>query len=169
MSSQTRPSSIEFVVTGIDPIWLGKVVAELSDFEMPEAVEGDDDLVVVRLKSGTKEPGSARRRLQKSLGDTHMVAPVLLDRSGAKIYPIGIVQIRFRSSPSDGEIRAFAKAHRLCRPTRNRYQPAQVSFRLTKPSQSFLPDIITKLSESPEVYRAWAETKAAYRRLEQTD
>lgn len=165
MDPQRLPSSTEFVVNGADPDRVRGTLANSTDLDDAEIVEADQSMLVVRVGRKSKEPKTAWRHLQSTLGDECVVTPALLDDSGATLYPTGTIQIRFRKPPSDDEIDSFAKLHLLRQPKRNRYQPAQISFEIEQPSRSYLPDLVAELDRSDKVLKAWPETKSAYRRL----
>lgn len=111
--------------------------------------------------------GSARKlfgALNRVVGDTAVVVPVLVDRAGNRLYPTGTVLVRFKDTPRRGLIADFARRYGLGRARRNAWASEQVAFALRRDDARFLPDIVREIGAAPGVAQAWADTRAHYRR-----
>jgi hypothetical protein len=159
-----QPSSTTFVVCGEEPSKLRERATQLAGCEEVEPFQDDEHLFLLRLRGEVGDPRVAWEHVQKAVGAEAIVAPVLMDEEGHTLYPTGTVMVRFDEAPSDDGLREFAATHRLAIRDRNRYQPAQVSFSIIDPSDTYLPDLVVRLSGASGVKAAWQETKARYRR-----
>jgi hypothetical protein len=157
-----RPSATEFVAL----FESGEVArrARLPASQECRPLESDDSVLLVRLEDSERDPREAWREVRQAMPDA-TVAPVLVDRAGNRLYPTGTIQVRFIEERSDDEISRFAERFGLANIVRNRYSKAQLSCEPDHRRDRYLPDVINEIGDAPEVRRAWAETKAVYRRL----
>jgi hypothetical protein len=159
-----QPSSTTFVVRGEKLAKLTRRARQLARCEEIELFRDDEQLLLLTLTGEADDPRLAWEYVQKSIGAEAVVAPVLIDETGHTLYPTGTVHVRFDHTPSDDELQEFATTYRLGIRDRNRYQPAQVSFSIVHPSDTYLPELVDRLSDAPGIKAAWQETKAQYRR-----
>ena len=161
MQESREPSSELLVVRGATANRLKKLVE--TEPEILEAEPLNASCVVLRVRP-RREARAAWEQVQKELGPSAIVTPVLVDSRGHAHYPTGSIQVRFHKPPSDEALETFAKEHTLRLVERNHYQPAQANFEMTKPDTTYLPDVIAELSESSGVRLAWADAEARYQR-----
>lgn len=159
-----QPSSTTFVVRGEKLAKLKRRAKRLAKCEEIKLFRDDEERFLLTLAGEADDPRIAWEYVQKAFGAEAVVAPVLTDEAGHTLYPTGTVHVRFDRTLSDDELQAFAATYRLGIQERNRYQPAQVSFSITDPTDTYLPELMDRLSEAPGVKAAWQETKARYRR-----
>ncbi len=153
-----------FVVRGLPLGRLQELAGPVPEVEGVEELDAERGLLLLRLRSGKREPRAAWRLAQEIVGDWGTVTPVLVNGEGRKSYTIGTIHVRFRKVPSDADLEAFARAHRLHLVARNRYQPVQASFELLEPRATYLPDAVARLGGARGVRMAWAEVLSVYRR-----
>lgn len=122
------------------------------------------DLLLVRASHPSSDAKRAWQALLAHTPDIEWAAPVLLDESREPHYPTGDVTVRFDHAPSDDELAAFARAHRLDRVRRNEFVATQVSCAPVDPRGTYLPDLVNALQGAPGVMVAWANTRSRYRR-----
>ncbi len=165
MPPTRKPSDRLFVVQADKARAALDALPEFSpEIEEVEALPGDEESLVVTLAGEGGEPRAAWERVQELVGEVAPVSPVLVDDEGHLHYPTGTIQVRFAEAPSDEELERFAREHRLRLVARNRYQPAQSSFKRLDAESSYLPDRVRELNESAGVEAAWEEARAQYRR-----
>lgn len=137
-------------------------LSELGRCEAPTSVQG---LRVLTLpKSKSQDPKESWSSLQGMLGDEVEILPVLINDDGFKQYPAGHIMVRFQESPSDAELQAWSKAHKLDVVTRNKYTPKQVSLKATSPSTQYLPEVVDQIQQEGEGQRVWLDTMSTFRR-----
>ena len=166
MDIRRTPSSTQFVAYFEDRDAARRQIAKIPDCEGLRPLEHDESVQLVSISSSTtrNDPRRAWEVIQAALPEA-VVAPVLVDPHGNSLYPTGTIRIRFVEPPSDEELDALAREHRLTHVLRNRYQPAQVSCRPDDPTSRYLPDVVDKVGTWPGAKAAWAETRALYERL----
>ena len=103
---------------------------------------------------------------QRVRDSAEWVAPVIVDESGRPSFPTGSIGVRFRESPTDGELEAFANEHGLRLIRRNEYISEQAVFAPVESGTTFLPDVLDRLSDDPRVQTAWPVTTSAYERVD---
>jgi hypothetical protein len=128
-----------------------------------EALEGHEDLFVLRLREPQSEARGAWNTVQHALGVGCEVEPVLVDAQGEAHYPTGRIEVRFREAPSDPDLERFAAEHGLRVRGRNRYVSVQAEFQIAEPGR-FLPDLIDGIERSAAVRAVWPDTLSRYRR-----
>ena len=83
---------------------------------------------------------------------------------GNSVVPTGKIAVRFKKSPSNEELRHFAKLG-LTLDARNEFVPSQVTFRVTDKGRRSVLDVVEQIQEhAADVLRAWPETMGYYRR-----
>ena len=123
---------------------------------------GVEDAFVVKTK-----PGNPRQLFQKVndlVGDKLLVAPVLIDKDGERLFPTGDIQVRFKTPPTDQELADFAKRLQVGTPKRNKWSPQQVAFAIRSDDARFLPEITDQISAQPSVHAVWPDVRAEFRR-----
>jgi len=137
-------------------------VAQLESVGQAEPV-GQDGLVVVSLPQTRGDPKQAWQRLIQS-DAVEWAAPVLEDESAEEHVPTGEVTVRFAHRPSQKDLEQFASANGLTLRDRNEFVEEQAAFQVAQPRETYLPDLISKLSQRRGVTRAWANTLSRYRK-----
>ena len=123
---------------------------------------GVEDAFVVKTK-----PGNPRQLFQKVndlVGDKLLVAPVLIDKDGERLFPTGDIQVRFKTPPTDQELADFAKRLQVGAPKRNKWSPQQAAFAVRSDDARFLPEITEQMGAQSSVQAAWADVRAQFRR-----
>jgi hypothetical protein len=119
--------------------------------------------VVVRLRHRSASPHEAWSAMLASCPEALWVAPVLRDSAGNELFPTGAVTVRFRSRLADAALGAFAASLAFTLERRNEFVPEQATFRPREPRGVFLPDLIDRITQLPEVAQVWAATVSHYR------
>ena len=86
------------------------------------------DTLVVQAKPG--DPRKLFNKLNDLIGDNAVVAPVLIDDEGNRLFPTGRLQVRFNKHAGEKLLSEFAKRHHLELTKRNRWSPQQAEFAL---------------------------------------
>lgn len=163
MNRERTPSATRFVAHFEGHEKVGEPGGEIPDCEERRPLEHDQSVQLIRVAAAKDAPRSVWAKVQAALPDA-TVAPVLIDAHGNQLYPTGVIQIRFVEPPSDEQLEALAREHRLRHLVRNRYQPRQVSCRPDDPTGRYLPDVVEEVGKWPGTKAVWAETKARYER-----
>ena len=120
-------------------------------------------LTLVRLSRPSASPRAAWSALLAACPDASWIAPVLRDSSGHELFPTGAVNVRFHEQPDDKRLAAFARDNGLTLERRNEFVLEQATFRPLRPRDTFLPELVDRLAEIPQVAVAWASTASHYR------
>jgi len=120
------------------------------------------DTLVVTAKPG--DPRTLFQKLNDVVGDKAVVAPVLVDEEGQRLFPTGHFQVRFKTPADDELLAAFAERHGLQLTKRNRWAPQQAEFALRPDDARYLPEVTDALQAEPLVDDAWPDVRAAFRR-----
>jgi hypothetical protein len=104
-------------------------------------------------------------RINQVVGAEGVVAPLLADADGNRLFPTGHLQVRFEDEPSDGMLSVFAARHRFELAGRNKWAPRQADFLVRRDDERFLPDIASAMAKGEGVIEAWPVVRAAFRRL----
>lgn len=161
MAEALEPAADQFVLRLARPSEpLPDAIAKLGRVE---AIGSGQPLYLVRV-----EPQGATRQswqtLSHGLGGDAFAYPVLLDRDGAPHYPTGEVTVRFERAPTPAELDSFAKDHRLRLLCANEFAPQQFVLEPLDRASDFLPDLVSRLTATPGIRSAWANTLSHYRR-----
>lgn len=142
---------------------LGKIVplGEFADFCL---------LHLENESEGEKESEDAKetwQRLRDELGSEFAVEPVFIDHGGRLSYATGLVTVRFTETPTDDELKKFARRWGLRLKARNRYIPGQATFDKTAGKLNhYLPDIIDSIKRNAKQVRAvWPDTISQYLKI----
>src|SRR4051812_2424683 len=119
--------------------------------------------LVIEGQSG--DPRALCERINQVVGSEGVVAPLLVDDEGNRLFPTGHLQVRFEEPPSDGTLSAFADRHRVELGGRNKWAPPQADFLVGRDDGRFLPDIASAMAQDDGVVDAWPDVQAAFRRL----
>jgi len=120
------------------------------------------DTLLVQAKPG--DPRKLFEKLNDVVGEKAVVAPVLVDEEGQRLFPTGHVQVRFKTPADDELLAAFAERHRLQLTKRNRWAPQQAEFAVKPDDPRYLPEITRAVQAEPAVDDAWPDVRAAFRR-----
>jgi len=161
MPAKQIPSRDTFVLVP-GTVLGGSAAADLSALGSVEDL-GEGQLLL-QVRDPAPDARATWQRLQVQAGVQHRVHPVLLDERGNAHYPTGEVTVRFRSAPSDAELRAFANAHALDLRGRNEFVGEQAVFLPRDAARTYVPDLVEELSRAEKVQSAWANTRSRYRR-----
>lgn len=123
---------------------------------------GQDDLLIVRVGIKT-DPKDSWKQVMRS-GAVVWAAPVLKDELDEEHFPTGEVTVRFDKPPTGRALSTFASSNGLELRDRNEFVAEQAAFRVRDPKQTYLPDLIERLTHKRGVTRAWANTRSRYRR-----
>lgn len=154
------PSDHQFVVC---PSVSGKARQDLT--QLGDAETLTPDLLLVRAPHPSRDAKRAWRALLARAPEVEWAAPVLLDEAGEPHYPTGDVTVRFDHTPSDDELATFAHRHGLDRCRRNEFVATQMSCSPADARGTYLPELVSTLSDAPGVIAAWPGTRSRYRRL----
>jgi hypothetical protein len=148
------------------------VIGAISDetkSRLTKAVRGKLDKVseaplthVLETKSGDLRALSDR--INKVVGTEGVVAPLLTDDDGNRLFPTGSLQVRFKDQPSDDQLAGFAKRHKVKLKQRNRWAPRQAEFTIGSDDTRYFLDIAAELEDDDHVVNAWPDVQAAFRR-----
>jgi hypothetical protein len=154
------------VVVVVDDVESASAVSKrLSDLgDRVKPLGGHPGLFIVssgsKRRSAAVEVGKALSGLDADI----RVEPLLEDEHGNRVVPTGKVTVRFKSEPSNDDLRRFADSMGLSFISRNKYVPSQVSFRTSRSDQiTELMERIPKFSDN--IIAAWPETLGVYRRI----
>jgi hypothetical protein len=120
------------------------------------------DTYVVQAKPD--DPRKLFNRLNDVVGDAAVVAPVLVDEDGNRLFPTGRLQVRFNKHPDDKSLSDFAKRHHLELTKRNRWSPQQAEFAVRPEDSRFLPEIADEVGSDGAVATAWPDVRASFRK-----
>ncbi|WP_020466049.1 hypothetical protein [Singulisphaera acidiphila] len=130
-----------------------------------EPLAGHPGRYLLTVGPAAADPSQLLDRIRTLLGDETEVQPLLWDEKGEPKIPTGQVLVRFKRSPSDQELKAFAEPLGLAVEQRNDYIPSQVSFRPAKGAKGSVDELIERIREDDDlVQRVWPETLGTYRR-----
>ena len=128
------------------------------------AVSRHPDVVLVELENAPKNAHAALREIRGLLPEDARVEFALEDQYGNEVYPTGTIQVRFTDAPSDDDLSALCDDLGLEFIARNAFQPKQVAFEAIDKLESDLKTDLSRLTERPEVRKAWPEVRAKFRR-----
>lgn len=124
-----------------------------------------EDLLMVTLNA--EERGSwAWREITDAVDSAEWVAPVVVDASGRPSYPTGAVTVRFAGDPAEADLITFAETYGMRPVRRNEYVPEQVVFAPEFPRETYLPELIDRVSGDERVKAAWPVTVSRYERVD---
>jgi hypothetical protein len=130
-------------------------LAQISDSPLTHAVETS----VSNLRKFSE-------RINKVVGTEGVVAPMLADNEGNRLFPTGRMQVRFKQPPSDHSLTDFAKRHNVELAQRNKWSPQQAEFAVRTDDMRYFPDVAAELKKDSTVVTAWPDVRAAFRRQE---
>jgi len=133
-----------------------KPSGKVEDIEGDRSIEPLEDTGL--FIADAPDPGAVFAR-----GGIAWAAPVI-GEGGGDSYPTGEVSIRFDPSVDPATIDSFVAKHSLELRSRNEFVPTQITVAPSKPSETWLPDLVETLNDEPRVSRAWPNTLSAYRR-----
>jgi hypothetical protein len=136
----------------------------LAKLGLVERIAGTD-FAVVHLAKAVPSARAAWRLVLDSDSALAWAAPVLVDEQGEELFPTGEVSVRFRETPSEAALAAFARRHGLVLRRRNEFVPSQAVFVPANPRQTYLPAVRERVVAAPDVTEAWANTVSRYRRV----
>ena len=116
------------------------------------------------LEAKAEEPRKLFRKLNDIVGDNAVVAPVLVDQDGNRLFPTGRLQVRFKDASDESWLSDFAARHGLDFVKSNRWAPQQAEFAVRPSDSRFLPEIAAAVAGDKAVETAWPDVRAAYRR-----
>ena len=107
------------------------------------------------------------QRLRDELAPEFALEPVFIDYGGRLSYATGLVTVRFTKTPTDDELKQFARQWGLRFKARNPYVPSQATFDKTAGTLNhYLPDIIDSIKSSAKQVRAvWPDTISRYLKI----
>jgi hypothetical protein len=155
-----QPAETEIVVTAASPTTFEGLASLVGPEAHVETMAGDASSRLVRFAT----PGDLRtrvRELQKALGKSANVFPLLRDPSGLPLVPTGQVRVRFTQRIADKELRQFASEQKLKLIARDVLAPEQATFQVAQ-RDAYLLDVIERAGESAKVRLAWPETKGRF-------
>jgi hypothetical protein len=165
VSHKSLPSTKTFVITARSAkaaTELPKLAASLGE---TECLGGHERRFTLTLKSPPPDPEEGLRLVREALGSRYEVQHVLLDEQGHPHFPTGTLTVRFKTAPSDKELREFAGPLGLTVESRNDFIPSQVSFRVSPRKKASVPDVLERIQAGEDrVQEAWPETLASYHR-----
>ena len=156
-----QPAKDEVVVIGPLSDATRSDIARAAQAEVAP-LPGADDAFVVKTKPGN--PRALFQKVNEVVGDKLLVAPVLVDKDGERLFPTGDIQVRFKTPPTDQELADFAERLQVGTPKRNKWSPQQVAFAVRSDDARFLPEITDEMSAQSSVQSAWADVRGQYRR-----
>ena len=116
------------------------------------------------LETTTDDLRKFSERINNMVGNEGVVAPLLLDQDGNRLFPTGHLQVRFREALSDDVLVRFAKRHQLDLAQRNTWAAQQAEFAVRRDDTRYFPDIAAQVSRDKQVAQAWPDVRAAFRR-----
>ena len=131
-----------------------------------EPLPGHPGRYLLHLVNGPMDPGRALEAVKKRVGDEAQVSLMQRDDHGEPCIPTGQVTVRFKTTPSDEELLAFAEPLGLAVEKRNDFVPSQVSFRPKRDEPGEPAEkLIERIQESSnQVQRAWSENLGMFHR-----
>jgi hypothetical protein len=154
------PAETEIVVTATSAAALEHLPSVVGSEAHLETIAGDAKSRLVRYAT----PGDLRERvraLQKRLGTTARVFPLLRDPSGVPLVPTGHVRVRFSKRIPDKDLKRFATQQQLTFIERDELAPEQATFQAAE-REEYLLDVIERASANADVRLAWPETKGRF-------
>ena len=136
---------------------LGKIVP-LEEFA---------DFCLLHVDHELEDAKETWQRLQDELAPEFALEPVFIDYGGRLSYATGLVTVRFTKTPTDDELKQFARQWGLRFKARNPYVPSQATFDKTASMLNcYLPDIIDSIKSSAKHVRAvWPDTISQYLKI----
>jgi len=142
-----------------------KLMAELKSQGQVEPLSGVPLGFVITLAKSAPSGKQGWTKLSELLNGKAKVFPVFEDENEAPRYPIGKLQVRFPSRPTDQELRKICQTQGLKVSERNEFVPDQVAFELKKSSDQYLPDLVQQLrAEQGPSTKVWPVTLSQFRR-----
>jgi hypothetical protein len=117
------------------------------------------------IEAAAEDPRVLVERVNSAVGSEALVAPLLTDDEGNRLFPTGRLVVRFDERPSDQTLLDLAERHGVEFAQRNKWAERQAEFEVPKTDERFLPDIAAALNEEKGVTNAWQEVQAAFRRV----
>jgi hypothetical protein len=165
MIPEPQVSATTFVVAAPNRRAEAGLVEKLTQLGRVEPLAGYPGRYVLHLDQPSEDPERCWIKLHEVLGPEVEVEPVFLSADGSVCIPTGTLTVRFRTPPSDRELRDFARTLGLKVDERNAFVPSQVSFRPTAGARVYFPDILKRIQRDKDhVVRAWPETLGRYQR-----
>jgi hypothetical protein len=127
-------------------------LAQLSDSPLTHVVETTGNL------------RKFSERINKVVGKEGVVAPMLADNEGNRLFPTGRMQVRFKQPPTDNVLSRFAKRHNVELARRNKWSPQQAEFAVRTDDTRYFPDVAAELGKDNTVVTAWPDVLAAFQR-----
>jgi hypothetical protein len=103
-------------------------------------------------------------RINKVVGSEGVVAPMLADDEGNRLFPTGRMQVRFKQPPTDDLLSDFAKRHKVELTQRNKWSPQQAEFAVRTDDARYFPDVAAELEKDKTVVSAWPDVRTAFQR-----
>jgi hypothetical protein len=122
------------------------------------------ELYLCHLPAPGGDAGSAWRQVADIVGGPAVIAPVMTDSDGNRMYPTGVVQVRFAEPPTEHEARRFGQTYGLKLQSVNKWQPRQAAYTVIAEQPTYLPDTIGRVQQDSAVTRVWPETLSLYKR-----
>jgi hypothetical protein len=116
------------------------------------------------VESKAEDSRALCERINDAVGPEAVVAPLLVDDEGNRLFPTGKLLVRFEERPTDDLLSAFAERHQVELSQRNKWAERQAEFNLSTTDHRFLPDIAAAMNEDAGVTKAWPEVQASFRR-----
>ena len=142
---------------------LGKIVPleEFADFCLLYLENESED------EKESEDAKETWQRLRDELAPEFALEPVFIDYGGRLSYATGLVTVRFTKTPTDDELKQFARQWGLRFKARNPYVPSQATFDKTAGTLNhYLPDIIDSIKRSAKQVRAvWPDTISRYLKI----
>lgn len=157
--SRPTPLSDRFVVKAPP----GPARSELATLGKTQELR--NNLIVIEFPHHAGPAKERWKNLLRAMEGLEWAAPVLEDETAQTHVPTGEVTVRFKQKPSNTDLARFAKAHGLTLRDRNEFEDTQVAFKVAKPRETYLPELIEELNKAAPVRRAWANTMTSYRRI----
>ena len=148
------------------------IIGSLSDAtqsRLTEAVSGrlskiSDAPPTLVVESKADDPRALCQRVNQVVGDEAVVAPLLTDEEGNRLFPTGQLQVRFERPPPEDQLKQVAERHKLDLAGRNKWAAQQAVFSIRPEDSRYLPDIAAELTKEEGVAAVWPDVKAAFRR-----
>jgi len=157
----TRKPTGGAVITGALSKETHQRLAELAPGRVSKVADAPPTLLV---EAKAEDPRDLCARINDVVGSEGVVAPLLVDDDGNRLFPTGQVQVRFKEAPSERRLSAFATRHNVKLAKRNQWAPQQAEFQVRSDDARFLPDITSAMAEDKGVTAAWPDVRAAFRR-----
>jgi hypothetical protein len=159
-------SNSEYVIIFSDKKKMtAKLMTDLRKIGHIEQLSGVSLGFVVKLEKPAQSGKQGWAQLTELLNGKADVFPVFEDESQTQRYPIGKLQVRFPTRPTDRQLKEICQSQGLKISGRNEFTPDQVAFELKKPSDHYLPDLVQELSqEQGPLTKVWPVTLSQFRR-----